>query len=513
MRFYILFLTLFVGINAVAQTPRYNEVFWGATHNSYWVKRAAGHELFATGTQERLLDQLFLDHARALEIDIHKIHKRKGEWAVYHTTKSKNSFFATLPDFLKQLQQFHYSQPKHEVVTVIFELKQILGKNFDKTHTPADLDLILEEYFGKLIFKPSDLMKRCPHDTTLCDCADSSPDIWPTINELRGKFIFVVLGNLHVSIIGHGGAGWVTYANSPHPVAFPMSSDFSVFNDKKGRGEKVSADMLTRAYDASVFQQVENVNDTAHLAAIAKYISKGGVVRGASSFSIQEQEQRINAGFNMLQTDYPALQYRDKGFAQPFRPMDITRFPDTMAFQEPGHRIFLAAGDSFWTEESTTAINDWETLPSSTRKTRDQKYPDPYRPYGKGCLIAESKDGQNAISVCRQVDLRQNAVISVEVKQKNNTLGQKFITDDNTCGRVGDMIRLLLERDSTAQGMNVHVYSSSHTTSSADGDFKPVWNEIYNTRFEQILSRQGLAAHDGDVLFVGTKRNGVYVSK
>jgi hypothetical protein len=50
-------------------------------------------------------------------------------------------------------------------------------------------------------------------------------------------------------------------------------------------------------------------------------------------------------------------------------------------------------------------------------------------------------------------------------------------------------------------------------TPSADGDFKPVWNEIYSAHFGQYLSKQGLAAYDGDVLFVGTKRNGVYVGK
>ena len=508
MKFFTLYFILLSSIYVGAQSPRYNEVFQGATHNSYWVKRAAAHELFATGTQERLLDQLLFDHARALEIDIHKIGRHKGQWAIYHTAKSKNSFFETLPDFLKQLQQFHYSLPQHEVVTVIFELKQILGDNFDKNHTPAELDTILVNYFDKLIFRPSDLMKRCPCDTSLCDCVASSPDVWPTIEELRGKFIFVVLGNLHVSVIGHGGKGWATYANSPDPVAFPMSSDFSVFNDKKGKGEKVPAEMLKRAYDASVFQQVENINDTAHLADIRKFIAKGGIVRGASSFSIAEQQQRINAGFNMLQTDYPALQYRDKGFTQPFRPKDASRFRDTMVFVEPGNRIFLSpAKDSIWMQEITAGVNDWETLPSSTRHTPDERYPDICRPNGKGCIRAESMDGQSAISVCRQVDSRQNAMISIEIKHKNNTTSLSFKTDDRTCGQTGDMIRMLLEPDSET-GTKARIYSSSFTTQSPLGDFKPVWNELYAVSFDQVLIKQGLIAHDGDVLFVGTKRNG-----
>jgi hypothetical protein len=67
------------------------------------------------------------------------------------------------------------------------------------------------------------------------------------------------------------------------------------------------------------------------------------------------------------------------------------------------------------------------------------------------------------------------------------------------------MIRLVLVPDS-ANGTQVKVFSSSQT----NREFKPLWNEIYTTRFDQILIRQGLAAYKGDVLFVGTKRNGVY---
>src|ERR1700691_1424663 len=112
MRLLIVVL-LFTGVCLNGQhpvLPRYNQVYQVATHNSYWVKRVA-HELYASGTQERLLDQLHFDHVRALEIDIHKIKNKPGQWAIYHTNKSGNVFYETLPDFLKQMQQFQYSLP------------------------------------------------------------------------------------------------------------------------------------------------------------------------------------------------------------------------------------------------------------------------------------------------------------------------------------------------------------------------------------------------------------------
>ncbi|MDB5281799.1 MAG: hypothetical protein JWO06_874 [Bacteroidota bacterium] len=490
--------------------PRYNEVYQVATHNSYWVKRAHVHEPFATGTQERLLDQLHFDHARALEIDIHKINRKRGQWAIYHTGKVKNVFYATLPEFLKQLQQFQYSLPKHEVVTVVLELKQIFGDNFDKNHTPADLDSILESYLGEYLFRPRDLMKRCPGKNTLCDCAAASSEVWPTIDELRGKFIFLVLGNLHFGPIGHGGMGWATYANSKDPSAFPMSSDFSTFNKNKG-GEKISKQMLTCAYQASVFQQVENVDDTAHLKEISKYIGKGGMVRGGSSFSIKEQRQRIGARFHFLQTDFPWVGLNDKGYNRPFRPIDSSRFNNPSVFIEPGQRILVSAdSESFWNTTSNTNLNDWETLPSTTRTSPNKKFLNPLHAYGKGCLKASTVDGRQSVSVCRKVNTSQNAVVTVKAIDDKMVTKTKFSSNNNTSGRIGDYIRMTVEQ-TEGKGSVVHIYSSSVMTKDRAGKLSPQWNKIFSKHFEHSLSKQGIAASDGDVLFVGTRLNGLAV--
>src|SRR5262249_28142795 len=57
---------------ASTDSPPLNKAWAIATHNSYWVKRSDVVEAEASGTQERLVDQLLFDHVRALEIDIHQ---------------------------------------------------------------------------------------------------------------------------------------------------------------------------------------------------------------------------------------------------------------------------------------------------------------------------------------------------------------------------------------------------------------------------------------------------------
>ncbi len=489
--------------------PRYNQVFSIATHNSYWVKRTPTVEPFASGTQERLMDQLLFEQARALEIDIHKIPGKKGQWAIYHTGRRKNVLFATLPDFLKQLQQFNYAVPQHEVVTVVFELKEILKKNFDPTHTPADLDSLLEKYLGTSLFRPRDLMKRCPGADNLCDCIKSSSEIWPTIEELRGKFIFVVLGNFHFGIIGHGGLGWAVYGSSKNPSAFPMFSDFSVFNKPGKAAEKIPEEMLKRAYNTSVFQQVEILNDTNHLKNVARFIAQGGIVRGENSFSIEQQEMRIKAGFQFLQTDYPWIHYKGKGFSQPYQPIHSEMFKDTSAFTEPGHRIYISPSDeSFWNRMVSETKTDWETLPSTTRSSPDSNYPNSRAVYGKGCLRAEG-DSQNSISICRKVDHWQNAIITVETSRSGVKNVLSFVTNDRTCGVVGDYIKMSVKNNANGKESSVMVYSSSQMMNSKT----PQWNLLATEYFETPLTRQGIFAGEGDVLFVGTKMNGKYVAE
>lgn len=500
------------GLSVCAQialdSVRYNQVFAIATHNSYWVKRAYFPEPFATGTQQRLLDQLLFDNVRGLEIDIHKTRKQPGMWSVYHTGRSKNSFFNSFTDFLKQLQQFDYALPQHEVVTVIIELKEIFEKNFDKKHTPADFDRLLKSYLGHSLFTPSDLLARCPGKETLEDCVKSSPEIWPTIQELRGQFIFVVLGNFHWNGIGHGGQGWVTYANSTNPVAFPMQSDFSLFNTGKPMSEKIDSVLLSKAYSNSVFQQVEILTDKKHLQNVAEFIDSGGIVRGGNSFSLPEQQDRIACGFHLLQTDFPWLSYQREKNNQPFHLIDTNRIVGKESLTEPGNRIFVSHGQANVFTIFSDSSADWETLPTSTRISPDNNYKNPKAAYGKGCLFARG-DSQNFIRICRKVNSEQNAEIIIEEKFKGISSKLSFTSNDNSSGIVGDYIRMQVTKNPVGGGSCVSVFSSSEMMNNKS----PLWNLLKQSCFNVALREQGISASEGDVLFTGTKKNGIDITE
>ena len=52
-------------------TLRMNEAWLAGTHNSYWVDRGVSTDLFSSGVQESLLDQIVADGARPTELDVH----------------------------------------------------------------------------------------------------------------------------------------------------------------------------------------------------------------------------------------------------------------------------------------------------------------------------------------------------------------------------------------------------------------------------------------------------------
>jgi hypothetical protein len=509
MKWLPVFLFACLQLTAQAQQPvypRYNQVYRMATHNSYWVRRSLAHELFASGAQQRLTDQLLFNQARALEIDIHKSRGHAGKWKVYHTAKLKNVLFEDFEGFLKQLQQFQYALPQHEVLTVVIELKEVLAHNFDKKHTPAQFDSLLEQYMGPWLFRPRNLMERCPCTGNLTECVQSRADIWPTTEELRGKVIFLVLGNFHVWPIGHGGEGWATYAVSDNPSAFPMSTDFSRFNVKGG--ERLPSEKLQKALNASVFRQVEELDDTANMQQARRFIAQGGIVRGRDSYTLAEQQKRVAAGFHMLQTDYPWVYLNDKGYRQPLHVFDTATYNNPQVLQEPGNCILLNNGDSvyktFYTNPDTTY---WETLPSSTIVSPKPEYFNAAQADGMGCIYAFA-DSLNKISLCRSVNSKRQVVVTVLATVKGITNTYTHKGNNHTTGTVGDYLQMRLIR--TAGGCKAQLFSSVYTQRNGSL-LTPQWNLLQQVNFDTYLYSQGLRGAGGQVLFTGTKRNGADV--
>lgn len=543
----------------------YNDAFQYGTHNSYWDKRDNVTELQASGTRQRLLDQLLFDHVRALELDIHRDDSTPHNWTVYHTDKQSNSFCSPLAECLKELRLFHYANPQHEVVTVVLELKEILKFNFDDTHTPQDLDAIIRSNLPGLVYEPAHFLSRCANGLTMRQCAAQAG--WPSIQELRGKFMFAVMGNWRGDVTygacvgpacvqrdtdeweGHGPSGWVTYASSGvyARAAFPMECNWIHFNTGHTKDEDVDPGALQRAKDASIFLQTESLHyfPTYPWDQIdptrgdnydpAKFVGDmKGVVRIDNVQMRSEQAAAVAAHAQILQTDAPWSQIQDRGILQPIRPIDRTIARDPADLYEPGAKVvFYATHDNpqrdfSWRLVGTTGTNVWETMPSSTRPTvtdadAGNNHANPHRPKGKGCLRATSLvswgknpndpdrvAGPEGITVCREVQdgawngpLDQNALITVEIRHGGWIQStSSFTANANTARGVGDQLRL--DVSNNGSGACATAYSAGGVKPDGTPDYQVLKSECFPTP----LQAQGLVAERGDVAFFGTRVNG-----
>lgn len=526
------------------QTP-YNKVYGIATHNSYWLNRSDQVDYYSSGTQELLGDQLLHDHVRAIELDVHSEGAPAHEWKVYHTSDSEDFQCRFLSDCLEYIRNFHYAVPHHEVVNIIVELKNTLPYtgggtpfpwihthfNFDADHTMQDFDAIFRRALGGAIYTPDDFLSGCPVQTTLRECGKRS-GAWPTVEGLRGKFIINVIGNWSTAAYD-----FVQYAakDVQNHVAFPMQSIFAVNSGRcpgtvAGSGGSASTsftvtnfngstlcirdiddsfdpsphiDPATRqsAFDASLFWQVEDTSSPPALNTSSTFLNVfNGVIRGHDSFEFKPdcdndldsgncQENRIRAGFQLIQTDYPWHFVNDVAWNSLGLPIDASQrlkdlkslpslegqSPDFSIFHEPGSRIYFQSGATYpgaWVYKTVPrSASRWlETTVSSTRHgdtwgeytqlagyvipaLEDYITTCPISPYpeaictnyariaqedGEGCIKVASFEGANSVEVCRQKNTTPGASFyqeSVDVYVRVYRNGQKIMEKEWVAGR------------------------------------------------------------------------------
>ncbi len=510
--------------------PRFHRVFRAATHNSYWIQRDSRFEAFASGTQQRLLDQLLFNHVRAIEIDVHHDPAAPHTFRVFHTDSEEHSLCSPLTECLAMLRTFHHLVPDHEAVTVVLELKETMAFNFDAQTTPADLDRAFTDALGPLLYTPRDFLARCAPGSTMRACAREAS--WPTTREMRGRFVLAVISNYRVDftteichllhprdpclpaatddIQGHGPAGWVDYATLGGGVAeragFPMRSNWIHFNDSPA-AEQVDPVRVGAADDASVFWQAEDLADPQ----LPEFVEANGLVRGADSFSLDAQAARIAYGFQFLQTDHPWLQLQDRGPARPFRSLDASA--DDEALLEPGKRLSMRGPDGAQVAFASTDVpgdvcTTWETAVSSTRVPTDARYPTLARPRGVGCIRAWSDptdDAADGAMLCRATDDSENAVITLTTRLNGATSTTTSTSPARQAAGIGDLIRLVV--CTNAGQSRVTAFSAG----SVDSTGNPAWTPVGDATFTRALRHQGIAA-SRDVLFVGAHRDGNFVS-
>jgi hypothetical protein len=256
------------------------------THNAYWWGvegcNVSSHpceegfgslDFYATGPKQHLLDDLYIDRARGLELDLHGHHENET-WDVHHTIGRElpgglglaYSVCPVFDDCLGVLRAFHYSNPNHDVVFVHLEAKEIVDAT-DFLHAPLSPVLLDQKITQALpVFGPSDYYQWCERRYRMANrpfdrpAPLSNPQValgfcgWPTMRELRGQFIFTLHGNdlQYGSVSTPTGA--VTFAayNYSHGVK-TYGRDFGPITERKIFPMIGREQIFDRSFDVPLF--------------------------------------------------------------------------------------------------------------------------------------------------------------------------------------------------------------------------------------------------------------------
>lgn len=173
---YTLLISLLLTGLCFAQDIPYNKAQFKASHNSYAKKIS-------------IWEQITTHKFNAIELDLHTKKFLKGapagDWYVYHHLFDRGSSVRLLSDALDILVKYQNEFPDHDVLTVFMDMSR-----FNKKHSVAMLNKLLEEKLGKAIYKPSVLIKNCKEAKYLAESVEKCG--WPTLNQLKGKIIFVL---------------------------------------------------------------------------------------------------------------------------------------------------------------------------------------------------------------------------------------------------------------------------------------------------------------------------------
>jgi len=122
---------------------------------------------------------------RGLELDIHR-NRELNEWSVSHTGGYDAEPAKQLGHYLRLLREWAEVSPDHDPITVHLDIK-----NAGKVTSGADaLDKYIDSHLGSdRLFIPRALLGSSSDLVTQASAG------WPTIRQLRGRFLFCLSGN------------------------------------------------------------------------------------------------------------------------------------------------------------------------------------------------------------------------------------------------------------------------------------------------------------------------------
>lgn len=169
---------------------RLNHLQMKATHNSYHIRPADPIPEWDY-SHEPLAVQLEEQGVRGFELDIH-YKPDEDRFAVYHLPGDDNTTCYWLEECLQQLLDWSNAHRGHHPLMVLIEPKDDVEPFSSRTvgHFDRFDEIILSVWPKERILRPDDVKR---------DRATLAAGVrelgWPTLGELRGKILFIILDN------------------------------------------------------------------------------------------------------------------------------------------------------------------------------------------------------------------------------------------------------------------------------------------------------------------------------
>lgn len=173
------------GWASIPSDLRLNQIQIKGTHNSYHQQPLIAWHASHKYTHLPLNEQLEKRGIRAFELDVHRP-TLGSDLLVYHiaAVDAKTSC-SKFKDCLRELKNWSDQHPGHVTIFVWIEIKD--GTGGPKFADFNRVDQEIREILGDRLITPDDLQRD--HETLQ---ASIQKDGWPTVEESRGKFIFML---------------------------------------------------------------------------------------------------------------------------------------------------------------------------------------------------------------------------------------------------------------------------------------------------------------------------------
>lgn len=259
-----------------------NTLSMKGTHNSYHVGPPLLFHPSHAYSHPALYEQLDRDGVRAFELDIHKS-PFTGQFEVYHIQGiDEVSTCYSFKRCLDQLKQWSDHNDNHEPVFIWLEVKAFSGGA--KIPNLDALDAFLFEHMGEKLLSPDSFKQPYSNVRERIETAG-----WPTVDESRGKFIFILLnGEDYMESYTYGLQDINGRAMFPRVGEELFNSSWAAF----AKGSVIDDEALALAKSLGIMTAANACSASTTPERCAEQLSAG-----------------VSAGINMIKTDDSRLNF------------------------------------------------------------------------------------------------------------------------------------------------------------------------------------------------------------